>query len=60
MHMCAYGVAPSTGHSLELQRWSSQYLGAVEAYEVALMLDPDSGALIRGRRQSSFAIAVEQ
>jgi len=36
-----------------------QYFSAVEAYDVALMLEPDSDALIRGRRQSSFALAIE-
>jgi len=36
-----------------------RFLAAVEAYEEALELEPTNETLIKGRRQSSFALAIE-
>ena len=36
-----------------------RYLGAVQAYEEALVYEPGAEALLLGRRQSSFSLAIE-
>jgi len=36
-----------------------RFLAAVEAYEAALELDPVNETLVKGRMQSSFALAIE-
>eukprot|EP00965_Chrysotila_dentata_P036699 1221851-Pleurochrysis_carterae.AAC.1 len=36
-----------------------RFMAAVEAYEAAIEIEPDNETLRKGRRQSSFALAIE-